>query len=94
MLWLALALHGSQILEFLLAHAFLHAAGCPFNSDFFVSPRLAESAAPAAFCCAFDFAGMEFSSVLTQQGGTSERTASVFEGSHRSAAEQSHALVN
>src|SRR5690606_27834156 len=30
----------------------------PFNSDFFVSPRLADSAAPAAFCWAFDVAGM------------------------------------
>ena len=30
------------------------------NSLFLVSPRLAESAAPAAFCCAFDFAGMAF----------------------------------
>src|SRR3546814_13118089 len=30
----------------------------PFSSLFFVSPRLADSAAPAAFCCALDFAGM------------------------------------
>src|SRR5690554_412662 len=30
----------------------------PFNSLGGVSPRLADSAAPAAFCCALDFAGM------------------------------------
>src|SRR5690606_4573462 len=30
----------------------------PLRSLFFASPRLAESAAPAAFCCAFDLAGM------------------------------------
>src|SRR3546814_17876172 len=30
----------------------------PFSSLFFVSPRLADSAAPAAFCCALVFAGM------------------------------------
>ena len=31
----------------------------PFSSDFLVSPRFAESAAPAAFCCALDFAGAD-----------------------------------
>ncbi|CUW86933.1 hypothetical protein AGR2A_Cc110230 [Agrobacterium genomosp. 2 str. CFBP 5494] len=30
----------------------------PFKLDFFVSPLLAASAAPAAFCWAFDLAGM------------------------------------
>jgi hypothetical protein len=35
----------------------------PFSSLTFVSPRFAASAAPAAFCCAFDFAGMTDSSV-------------------------------
>jgi hypothetical protein len=30
----------------------------PFRLDFGVSPRLAERAAPAAFCWAFDLAGM------------------------------------
>ncbi len=30
----------------------------PFKLDFFTSPRLAASAAPAAFCWAFDLAGM------------------------------------
>jgi hypothetical protein len=30
----------------------------PFNSLLLVSPRLADSAAPAAFCWALDFAGM------------------------------------
>ena len=30
----------------------------PLSSLFGVSPRLADSAAPAAFCCAFDFAGI------------------------------------
>jgi hypothetical protein len=30
----------------------------PFSSETFVSPRLADSAAPAAFCWTFDFAGM------------------------------------
>ena len=33
----------------------------PFNSLFLVSPRLADSAAPAAFCWAFDVAGIGFS---------------------------------
>ena len=82
MLWLPLALHGSKLFQFRLAHAFLHA------------PRLAESAAPAAFCCAFDFAGMEISSVKTQQIGMSEKTTCVLEGSRRPATEQSHTLAN
>jgi len=30
----------------------------PFSLLLGVSPRLAESAAPAAFCCALDFAGI------------------------------------
>jgi hypothetical protein len=30
----------------------------PFNADAGVSPRFADSAAPAAFCCCFDLAGM------------------------------------
>src|SRR5690606_19912239 len=30
----------------------------PCSSDFLISPRLAASAAPAAFCCALDVAGM------------------------------------
>jgi hypothetical protein len=30
----------------------------PFNSLLPISPRLADSAAPAAICCALDFAGM------------------------------------
>src|SRR5690606_35569855 len=30
----------------------------PLSSLTLLSPRLAESAAPAAFCCAFDLAGM------------------------------------
>jgi hypothetical protein len=30
----------------------------PLSELLDVSPRLAESAAPAAFCCAFDFAGI------------------------------------
>src|SRR5512139_3756093 len=34
----------------------------PFSLLLGDSPRLAESAAPAAFCCAFDFAGMAVSS--------------------------------
>src|SRR3546814_18608608 len=33
----------------------------PLRSLLSVSPRLAERAAPAAFCCAFDFAGMSAS---------------------------------
>src|SRR6187549_2225317 len=32
--------------------------GAPFSELFGVSPRLAESAAPAAFCCALDLAGI------------------------------------
>jgi hypothetical protein len=28
------------------------------SEDFFISPRLAASAAPAAICCFFDFAGI------------------------------------
>jgi hypothetical protein len=35
----------------------------PFNSLFLMSPRFAASAAPAAFCWDFDFAGMCFSFV-------------------------------
>jgi hypothetical protein len=35
----------------------------PLNLDFEVSPRLAESAAPAAICCFFDRAGMWISVV-------------------------------
>lgn len=35
----------------------------PRSSDFFVSPRLALRAAPAAFCCCFDFAGIAGTSV-------------------------------
>ncbi len=30
----------------------------PFSEDFGRSPRFAESAAPAAICCFFDFAGI------------------------------------
>jgi hypothetical protein len=30
----------------------------PLSLLFGVSPRFADKAAPAAFCCAFDFAGM------------------------------------
>jgi hypothetical protein len=33
----------------------------PFSAVFLMSPRLAASAAPAAFCWAFDFAGMVIS---------------------------------
>src|SRR5690606_30542791 len=33
----------------------------PFSSLTLVSPRLADRAAPAAFCCAADFAGMTLS---------------------------------
>ncbi|OBZ95225.1 hypothetical protein ADU59_11555 [Pararhizobium polonicum] len=32
----------------------------PLRSDFFVSPRFADRAAPAAFCWAWDFAGIVF----------------------------------
>jgi hypothetical protein len=30
----------------------------PLSDDFFISPRLAARAAPAAICCFFDFAGI------------------------------------
>ena len=30
----------------------------PLREDFFISPRLAARAAPAAICCFFDFAGI------------------------------------
>src|SRR4030081_380717 len=30
----------------------------PLSEDFFISPRLAARAAPAAICCFFDFAGI------------------------------------
>src|SRR3546814_16957946 len=43
----------------------------PFSSIFFVSPRLADSAAPAAFCCALDFAGMVVSLRLAPTIGRS-----------------------
>ncbi|CAC49713.1 HYPOTHETICAL PROTEIN SM_b21485 (plasmid) [Sinorhizobium meliloti 1021] len=47
----------------------------PLSSLFFFSPRLAARAAPAAFCCAFDFAGMAPFSfrcmALTAMHGTS-----------------------
>src|SRR5690606_4220615 len=36
----------------------------PFRLDALDSPRLADSAAPAAFCCALDWAGMIVSSVI------------------------------
>ena len=36
----------------------------PFNEDLLLLPRFAASAAPAAFCCCFDFAGMEKSPPL------------------------------
>jgi len=45
----------------------------PLSALFGVSPRLAESAAPAAFCCAADFAGM---SCLLTEPQTRERRAS------------------
>ena len=45
-------------LQFLLAHRFSIDFDAPLSRLFGVSPRLAERAAPAAFCCAADFAGM------------------------------------
>src|SRR5690606_25003634 len=43
--------------SFLLMDSYMEREA-PLSSFTGVSPRLAESAAPAAFCCAFDFAGM------------------------------------
>jgi hypothetical protein len=39
------------------------------SCDFGVSPRLADSAAPAAFCCALDFAGI----VVSYSVGSEEK---------------------
>ena len=32
----------------------------PLSDDFFVSPRFAANAAPAAICCFLDFAGIQY----------------------------------
>lgn len=38
----------------------------PLSLDFGISPRFADKAAPAAFCCAADLAGMEILLFLRQ----------------------------
>ena len=47
----------------------------PFRSLFFVSPLFAERAIPAAFCCAFDFAGMIASTGIAVHAPASHKNA-------------------
>jgi hypothetical protein len=47
----------------------------PFRLDFGLSPRFAASAAPAAICCFFDFAGMLDSDAAPYRRGDKQSAA-------------------